>query len=166
MAGISSVRAVEVLEGSGRHLGACMRIGRKLPEYFNPSGLEAMRRSLAEDTLYVALKDDTVAGFATISDRKDGVAEILWLAVDPEMQGAGVGSALIERVEGDLAAQNVRMLVVKTLAEEADYQPYEATRRFYERTGFLHLDTIDPYPGWNGDPAAIYAKPVFCAEVG
>jgi hypothetical protein len=38
-----------------------------------------------------------------------------------------------------------------------DTAPYEATRAFWERNGFVHVDTIDPLPGWEpGNPAAIY----------
>jgi hypothetical protein len=37
------------------------------------------------------------------------------------------------------------------------YRPYEATWAFWERNGFVHIDTIDPLPGWEpGNPAAIY----------
>ena len=37
------------------------------------------------------------------------------------------------------------------------YRPYQATRAFWERNGFVHIDTIDPLPGWEpGNPAAIY----------
>jgi hypothetical protein len=39
----------------------------------------------------------------------------------------------------------------------AGYQPYEATRAFWERRGFVQVDTINPLPGWEpGNPAAIY----------
>jgi len=32
-----------------------------------------------------------------------------------------------------------------------------ATRAFWERNGFVHIDTIDPLPDWEpGNPAAIY----------
>jgi hypothetical protein len=37
------------------------------------------------------------------------------------------------------------------------FTPDVATRAFYERNGFVHVDTIDPLPGWPpGNPAAIY----------
>jgi hypothetical protein len=46
---------------------------------------------------------------------------------------------------------------LKTLDSSVDYEPYQATRAFWERMGFIQIDTIDPLPGWNpGDPAAIY----------
>jgi hypothetical protein len=38
-----------------------------------------------------------------------------------------------------------------------DRDPYGATRAFWERNDFIHVDTIDPLPGWEpGNPAAIY----------
>ena len=49
------------------------------------------------------------------------------------------------------------MVEAKTLDSSSGYQPYEATRAFWERNGFVHIDTIDPLPGWEaGNPAAIY----------
>lgn len=46
---------------------------------------------------------------------------------------------------------------VKTLDSSSGYRPYEATRAFWERNGFVQVDTIDPLPGWEpGNPAAIY----------
>jgi hypothetical protein len=46
---------------------------------------------------------------------------------------------------------------VKTLDANAGYAPYEATRAFWERCGFVQVDTIDPLPDWQpGSPAAIY----------
>ena len=43
----------------------------------------------------------------------------------------------------------------KTLDRSSGYRPYEATRAFWERNGFVHVDTIDPLPGWEpGNPAA------------
>jgi hypothetical protein len=52
-------------------------------------------------------------------------------------------------------------VTVKTLDSSAGYAPYEATRAFYEHNGFVHVDTIDPLPGWPpGNPAAIYAAAI------
>ena len=41
------------------------------------------------------------------------------------------------------------------------YRPYEATWAFWECSGFIQIDTIDPLPGWQpGNPAAIYVAAV------
>jgi len=81
----------------------------------------------------------------------------LWIAVAPARRGQGLGTALLDRVLADLAAAGVSVVEAKTLDASADYPPYEATRAFWGNKGFVHIDTIDPLPGWApGNPAAIY----------
>lgn len=116
-----------------------------------------MQRSLSTDALYVAVENERVVGFATVGGEKEEV-EITWLAVDPTRQKNGLGRALVRRIEENLVGKGIELLTVKTLAEGANYPPFETTRRFYEKVGFTHVETVDPYPGWNGDPAAIYEK--------
>lgn len=76
-----------------------------------------------------------------------------------EYQHKGYGTALIEHTSIRLKEKGIRLLEVKTLAPQAGYQPYEATRRFYNKNGFILTDIIDPYPGWEpGNPCALYVK--------
>jgi ribosomal protein S18 acetylase RimI-like enzyme len=92
-----------------------------------------------------------------VAERRGRVAEILWMATRPDARHRGHGTALLEHVFAELQREGVVMVEVKTLDASEDYEPYEATRAFYERMGFVHLDTIDPYPGWApGNPCAIY----------
>ncbi len=136
-----------------------MAIAQELTDYFNASGLAQMRQDLQIHPLYVATERAQVLGFATVQQKSRAVAEITWLAVTRACQHRGIGSQLIDTLAGDLRAQGVQLLEVKTLAAKADYAPYEPTRRFYEKNDFVHLETIDPYPGWeNGNPCAIYVK--------
>ncbi len=79
------------------------------------------------------------------------------MAVDPARRGRGFGTVLLERVRGELAAGGVSVVEAKTLDRSAGYQPYEATRAFWERRGFIQVDTVVPLRGWQpGNPAAIY----------
>src|SRR6516225_3605197 len=73
----------------------------------------------------------------------------------------GHGTRLLRSVLDNLAETGVSVVTVKTLDSSAGYAPYEATRAFYERNGFVYVDTIDPLPGWPpGNPAAIYAAAI------
>lgn len=64
---------------------------------------------------------------------------------------------ILDHVLGDLADAGVSVVEVKALDRSAGYPPCEATRAFWERRGFVQVDTIDPLPGWEeGNPAAIY----------
>jgi GNAT superfamily N-acetyltransferase len=81
----------------------------------------------------------------------------LWLAVRAGQRGRGLGTVLLDRMLSDLASEGVSVVEVKTLDRSAGYPPYEVTRAFYERRGFIQVDVIDPLPGWQpGNPAAIY----------
>lgn len=139
----------------------CLAIGRALPEYFLPEGIAQMERDLDLHETWVAALSETIIGFAVLERKSAAVMEILWLAVLPDAQGAGAGSALIAAVAEDARRGGIVVLEVKTLADTVESPEYARTRRFYERLGFVLLDVIDPYPGWQpGNPCAIYVKPL------
>jgi len=120
-----------------------------------------MSRDLQEHRLYLAADTSEIIGFAAVQPKNSQVAEISWMAVKPKYQHQGIGTQLINQVVDDLKAEGVRLLEVKTLASTVDYAPYALTRRFYESRGFVHLETIDPFPGWEpGNPCAIFVKVV------
>ncbi len=142
-------------------LDACMAIAQALPDYFTPDAVMQMSRDLVEHGAYVVedRSDREVAGFAVVHRKNGAVAELLWMAVRPSRQRRGYGSALLAAIVEHLRESSAELLEVKTLAPEAGYPPYKGTRRFYERAGFVHLETVDPYPGWApGNPCAIYVK--------
>ena len=114
-------------------------------------------RDAASHEAWAVTDSGTVAGFAVAARKSPGGAEILWIAVDAARRGRGHGTALLGHVLDDLAAAGVSVVEAKTLDRSSGYRPYEATRAFWERNGFIHIDTIDPLPGWPpGNPAAIY----------
>jgi GNAT superfamily N-acetyltransferase len=135
----------------------CLAIVRGLPEFITPDVAETVRLDAERDRAWVVEDGDGVMGFAVVEGRSRDAAEILWAAVDAERRGAGLGTQLVESVLGTLREEGVRLVEVKTLDRSAGYPPYEATRAFWERRGFVHVDTIDPFPGWQaGNPAALY----------
>jgi ribosomal protein S18 acetylase RimI-like enzyme len=148
---------MQIKQGDTTHMAACLAIARKLPEYFNDTGMEMMRHDLREHELSMAVDRDQMIGFISVQVKNSQVAEISWIAVLPERQQEGVGTQLIQHTLEELKKRGIRLLEVKTLAPTVEYEPYERTRRFYERRGFVLLDIIDPYPGWEpGNPCAIY----------
>jgi ribosomal protein S18 acetylase RimI-like enzyme len=102
-----------------------------------------------------------VAGFAVAARKSPGGAEILWIAIDAARRGRGHGTRLLGHVLDHLAAAGISVVEAKTLDRSSGYRPYEPTRAFWERNGFIHIDTIDPLPGWQpGNPAAIYVAAI------
>jgi GNAT superfamily N-acetyltransferase len=102
-----------------------------------------------------------VVGFVSIDERSPKVSELGWFAVRDDRQGEGIGTRLLAEVYDDRRAADVELLTVKTLADTVEDENYARTRAFYEKEGFLQVETIDPFPGWDpGNPCAIYVKPL------
>lgn len=81
-----------------------------------------------------------------------GTWDLYWMAVDPSLQGTGVGTALIREMEHRLAGL-ARMIVVET-AGRADYA---GTRAFYEARGYRAVATIPDFYA-PGDDQIAYVK--------
>ena len=136
---------------------AVTAIIRGLPDYFTDDVPAKAEHDAADHEAWVITGPDGVAGFAIAARKSPGGVEILWIAVEAARRGQGHGTRLLGHVLGDLAAAGVSVVEAKTLDGSSGYQPYEATRAFWERNGFVQVDTIDPLPGWQpGNPAAIY----------
>jgi len=145
--------------GQAGDAAACERIALSLPDYFDAAGLAAMAADLPRHRLFVADREGRPVGFMTVAAKGPQVAEISWMAVTPGAQGQGCGTALMDAVCKQLAHEGCQVLEVKTLAADVDYAPYERTRAFYERSGFLLVETVNPYPTWGAEnPCAIYVK--------
>jgi ribosomal protein S18 acetylase RimI-like enzyme len=130
---------------------------RGLPDYFTDDVAEKVNMDAPNNDGWVLVDSDNVVGFALVKRRSAAGAEILWMAIDSNRRGMGEGTILLNHVLDDLASDGVKVVEVKTLDSSAEYQPYEATRAFWERRGFVQVDTIDPLPGWQpGNPSAIY----------
>lgn len=141
------------------HIEECLAIARSLPEYFNDGGIKEMAKDLRQHKVYLSVDAGLIAGFATVQSKYDYTTELTWMAVRPVLRNRGVGTTLLNFLVEDLKKTGFRLLQVKTLAVEAQYPPYELTRRFYEKNRFLHLETVNPYPPWGaGNPCAIYVK--------
>lgn len=136
---------------------ACAGIVRGLPEYFTEDVPTKVERDAALHQTWVLAGSGDIVGFTVVDRRSPGAAEILWMAVESSRRGRGAGTRLLDDVLETLAAEGVSLVEVKTLDEAAGYEPYEATRAFWERRGFVQIDTIDPLPGWQpGNPSAFY----------
>jgi GNAT superfamily N-acetyltransferase len=64
------------------------------------------------------------------------------MAVEPAVHRLGIGRALVQALEADLAADGVQLLQVKTLGPSRPDAGYDQTRRFYASMGFLPLEEI------------------------
>ena len=142
---------------------ACDAIVLSLPYHFgDPDGRAECRDAVRSQDGLVADEDGAVVGFMTFEHRFSIATEITWMAVRADRRRGGIGSRLVERLVGELAATGRRLLIVLTLSpndgpdEIAD--GYQATRAFYERNGFALARDL---PGlWPSDLAVLMVRTI------
>ena len=80
--------------------------------------------------------------------------DLYWMAVDPECQGSGIGTALLQEMERSLEGL-ARLIIIETTGRP-DYAP---TRAFYSARGYSPVATIPDFYA-PGDDQVVFVKRV------
>ena len=83
-----------------------------------------------------------------------GTYDLYWMAVDPELQGTGVGTALLAEMERRLEGV-ARLIVIET----AGRPDYAGTRAFYRGRGYSPAATVPDFYA-PGDDQVVFVKSV------
>lgn len=118
-----------------------MDIAESLGEWFTPDGLRNISRDIRFQSCLIAEVDGRPIGFLSFFAR-DGIGWIGWMGVLPGYQRNGIGSALLRAVADRMRGAGIEELRVSTLGDSVDYEPYERTRAFYKRAGFVEHQRI------------------------
>jgi ribosomal protein S18 acetylase RimI-like enzyme len=122
-----------------------------------PVALEVFDAAVAGSADYIAVGadiDGRLAGWICWGPTPcaSGTYDLYWMAVDPALQGGGIGTALVREMEGRLAGY-ARLIVVET-AGRPDYRP---TRAFYQARGYRRTAVIPDFYA-PGDDLVVYLK--------
>ena len=106
-------------------------------------------------SMFSCVEGDAVVGYVCVgpTPATEATYDLYWIAVDPNVQGKGVGSSLLHHVEQYLVGKQCHLLIVETSSTEK----YTPTRMFYEHKGFQQLARIKEYYRPNDD-LIIYGK--------
>ncbi len=137
----------QVLESTG--LFPALELDSMMDDYLN-------NINTAEIWFCCLSKNVPVAfGYCVPEKLTDGTYNLLAIAVDADLQGTGIGSAMMQWIEYYLRIGGNRILIVETSGDEA----YEMTRRFYTKIGYQNVATIKDF--WKeGEDKIIYYKKV------
>lgn len=140
MRGLSAAdvpRLVEILEQCGVFRPDEVAVGEEVLR-------DAVKQGPGGDyRVTVAVLDGRQVGWAChgLVPLTDATYDLYWIAVDPLVQGIGLGRQIVEHVAGELRKTGARWLLAETSAT-ANYEP---TRQFYLRTGFAELSNIPDF---------------------
>lgn len=99
--------------------------------------------------------DGRLAGYTCFGkiDGTQGSFDLYWIAVDPEMQGNGIGGELLERTEAAMRS----MGAVSVYADTSSSDKYRSARAFYVGNGFHEQARLEDFYA-PGDAKVIYEK--------
>jgi D-alanine-D-alanine ligase len=83
-----------------------------------------------------------------------GTFDLYWMAVDPRLQGNGIGTALLEEMERRLGGL-ARLILIETTGRP----DYAGTRAFYQARGYAPAATIADFYA-PGDDQVVFVKRV------
>jgi ribosomal protein S18 acetylase RimI-like enzyme len=132
--------------------------------FFKPADVEALREVLDEyfaeppaGHQCVAFEEDAgrIVGYAYYAEASmtDRTWYLWWIAVDPTIQGRGLGRTLMRHVEDDARAHGCRLMFIET----SSVPLYEPTRQFYLRLGYEQEALLRDYYA-EGDGLVVFRK--------
>lgn len=138
-----SYRVAEIIDGEAKSLYS-RTVLEKLPEWFgNRQALDDYVEKVKELPFWAALDaSGECLGFFAVKIHYRHTGEIVVCGVLPERHHNGAGTALYKATEDYFIQNGCKYVVVKTLSDAIDYEPYARTRKFYTSVGFESLITL------------------------
>lgn len=98
--------------------------------------------------------DDQPIGFCMATPEKlaDGTWNMLAIAVSPVCQRSGAGRLLVDTLERELKAKNVRILIADTSGTEG----FQGTRAFYRKAAYEEVARIPDFWGQGDDKVTFW----------
>ena len=104
---------------------------------------------------YVFLEGEKVVGLICygLASLSVNSYDLYWIAVSKQAQGSGIGTKLLEFMYKDISKRKGHMVI----AETSSMPHYEATRKFYDKKGYILEARLKDYYK-KGDDKLFYVK--------
>ncbi len=120
----------------------------QLPLWFSPpEDIDYKAKTHRNYPFFAVLDQGQPVAFAAVKIHNPYTADIYNIGVLEPYHHQGLGHQLMQAILDWCAKENFVFLTVKTLDESADYPPYDGTRAFYRKEGFLPFGGISHFLG-------------------
>jgi len=149
---------VYMIDSPNEKTAITLRIMHALPAWFSPPEDIERKAVIHKDYPFIAAFDgDEPVGFVALKIHNEYTADMFNLGVLEPYHRQGVGRSLVEAAEQYCVKNGYVYLTVKTLDASAEYEPYDKTRAFYRKMGFIPLEVFTKV--WNEEnPCLFLAK--------
>ncbi len=105
--------------------------------------------------IYISETDGRVSGYVCFgpTPAAEGTYDLYWIAVSSELQAKGIGSALLQFAETEIARRKGRLIIIETSSKEK----YALTQAFYVRNHYTLESRIKDFYRL-GDDRLTYTK--------
>ena len=158
---LKQVRFIKI-EDNERKSAYTKAVLEKLPEWFgNKQALEEYVDEVAEFPYWAALtRDNVCVGFFSVKIHYGQTGDIFVCGVLSEYQHMGIGKTLYGMAEDYFFQMGCKYIIVKTLSDMVDFEPYARTRNFYKSIGFEPLITLTEM--WDEKNPCLIMIKAFC----
>ena len=149
---------IAMIKNPDEKTAVTLKIMHSLPKWFNPpEDIEKKAIIHREYPFFAAYENGEPIGFIALKIHNQYTADIFNLGVLEEYHRKGIGHQLLDAAECYCRNNAFMYLTVKTLDSSAEYEPYERTRAFYKKMGFIPLEIFTTF--WNEEnPCLFMAK--------
>lgn len=137
------------IEDSEKKSAYTRKILENLPKWFgDKQSLDEYVEQVRELIYWAALdKANNCIGFFAVKIHYGYTGDIFVCGVLPEYQHNGIGKELYKAAENYFIQNGCNYVIVKTLSDIVNFEPYARTREFYKSIGFKPLITLTEM--WN-----------------
>lgn len=132
-----------------------LAIMHALPLWFSPpEDIDRKAKTHRDYPFFAVLDEGVPVAFAALKIHNRYTADIYNIGVLDQYQHHGLGHLLIRAILDYCKERNFVFLTVKTLDESANYPPYDRTRAFYAKEGFLPLEMFPLF--WDAENPCLF----------
>lgn len=146
---------IRIVEQPNEKTDITKKIMHSLPAWFSPPEDIEKKAIIHRDYPFFAAYDGNMpVGFAALKIHNSFTADIFNVGVLEQYHRQGIGRCLLDAIERYCVDCGYLYLTVKTLDSSAKYEPYEKTRAFYRKVGFVPLEVFTTF--WNEENPCLF----------